>query len=207
MLSDGRLRLFVNGTVGLVRDFTGKTPGQNESRMVSYVYGPAPYRVIVPEPGPDCRPCPVAHFTVTVEGSGPPVTLGAVGYSRADARDLVRDAASPVKVEFSPSSGSPPFAVDATMTFAPSAAQETMVVGVIVVVADNGAATEVVPLSARAGGGGAARPACQLGVEVPLGGCYVPGSSGPDGNPLSCVPLAAMPIDRQPPACAPYYGH
>jgi len=210
VLTDGRLRIFVNGTVGLPREFAGKTPGENQSRMVSYLYGPVPFRVSVPELGPDCRPCPVgypAHFSVTVEGSSPPISLGAVGYAITEVHDLVRDSASPVQVQFSPSSGSPPFAANATITFVNPAVPLSMVV-----VADNGAATEVVPLRAPAGGGGngggaGTMPACQLGAAVPPGGCYVPGSSGPDGKPLGCAPPAAMPIDRQPPVCAPYFGH
>ena len=212
VLPDGRLRVFLNGNVGLPQEFAGRSPGENESRMVSYVYGPTNYRLGVPMLGNDCAPCAIgvpAHFAVTVEGSGPRVTLGAVRYMGATALDVTSGSDSSVKVDFTPPSGSPPFTADAAITLGVRGADQGAILGGLVIVAANGITTVVVPLEwSRGGGGGGGppgpMPACQLGADVPVGGCYVPGSQGPDGGPLSCVPLIARAITEQPPVCRPY---
>jgi hypothetical protein len=144
LLSDGPLRLFVNGFLGLPQDFDGKTVGENQ-RIVSYVYGPVRYRVSI-----DSGVCTGSECAVKIEGSGPTVTLGAIGYSvEGDALhasnprvfDLVTDPASPVKVEFGPSSGSPPFRARATLTF------RNQVGTTVVLVANNGVTEELTPLT------------------------------------------------------------
>jgi hypothetical protein len=53
------------------------------------------------------------------------------------------------------------------------------------------------------GAQGSAMPPCQLGAGIPIGGCYAPGSTAPDGSPLVCV-LAAAEGRPQPPVCGPY---
>jgi hypothetical protein len=144
LLSDGPLRLFVNGFLGLPQDFDGKTVGENQ-RIVSYVYGPVRYRVSI-----DSGVCTGSECAVKIEGSGPTVTLGAIGYSvEGDALhasnprvfDLVTDPASPVKVEFGPSSGSPPFRARATLTF------RNQVGTTVILVANNGVTEELTPLT------------------------------------------------------------
>ena len=212
VLPDGRLRVFLNGTLGLPQEFAGKTPGENTSRMVSYVYGSTAYRLRVAALGTDCCAVGVpAHVAVTVEGSGPPVTLDAFRYEHAAAFDLVNGPDSSVKVVFSPASGSPPFTADAAITFGVRGAEQGPILAAgIAIAGDDGNTTVVTTLEwsrgGGGGGGGAAgpMPACQLGADVPVGGCYVPGSTGPDGSPLGCVPLAARDIAAQPPVCRPY---
>jgi len=214
VMPDGRVRVFLNGNLGLPQEFAGKSPGENESRMVSYLYGPTEYRVGTPMLSGDCAPCAVgvpAHFAVTVEGSGPPVTLGAVRYEGATASDVTSGSDSSVKVAFSPLSGIPPFTDDAAITLGVRGADQGAILGGLVIVATNGINTIVVPLAwSRGGGGGGGGgppgplPACQLGADVPVGGCYVPGSQGPDGGPLGCVPLTARDVAAQPPVCRPY---
>jgi len=204
VLPDGRLRVFVNGTVGLPSEFGGKSPGENSSRMVSYVYGPTNYRVGVPLLRTECSPCAVGappHFTVTIEGSGPRVTLGAVGYDQAAAFDLVNGSDTRAKVSFTPSSGSPPFTADATISFGvPDAHQFDILAAGVVVVADDGT-TKVVTAVLWSRGSPPPVGPCQLGSDIPVVGCYVAGSTGPDGKPLMCVPVRDR---QQPPACGPY---
>jgi len=204
VLPDGRLRVFVNGTVGLPQEFAGKSSGENWSRMVSYVYGPMSYRVGIPRLRTECSPCAIGaptHFTVTIEGSGPRVTLGAVGYDHTAALDLVNGSDGRATVAFAPSSGSPPFTADATIAFRlPGAHQFDILAAGIVIVADDGI-TKVVTALLWSRGSPAAIAPCQLGTDVPMVGCYAPGSSGPDGSPLMCVPATGQP---QPPACGPY---
>ena len=204
VLPGGRLRVFVNGTVGLPREFAGKTPGENWSRMVSYVYGPMNYRLAVPTLRTECSPCALGapqHFTVTIEGSGPLITLGAVGYDHTAAVDLVNGSDSRAKVAFKPSSGSPPFTADATIAFGvPDAHQFDILAAGIVIVADDGDTTVVTALLWSRGSPPPVGP-CQLGSDIPVVGCYVTGITGPDGNPLMCVPASDR---QQPPACAPY---
>jgi hypothetical protein len=210
VLPDDRLRVFVNGGLGLPREFAGKSPGENMNRMVSYVYGPTNFRLGVSMLGSDCAPCPIglpAHFAVAIEGSGPRVTLGAVRYEHAAALDLVNGSDSSVKVAFTPPSGSPPFTADATITFAVRGADQGPILAAgILIVADDSITTVVVPLGWSRGGGGPPGPIppCQLGADVPVGGCYVPGSQGPDGGPLHCAPLTALEVAAQPPVCRPY---
>jgi hypothetical protein len=159
VLTDGRLRIYVNGFLGLPQDFDGKTVGENQ-RIVSYVYGPVRYLVNVDPnrvfngicigcPGLTAPLPPPEYATVTIEGSGPVVSFSAIGYSvEGDALhasnpkvfDLVTDPSSPVKVEFSPSSGSPPFTAKATMTL------RNRVAFGIVLVASNGVTEELTPL-------------------------------------------------------------
>lgn len=149
VLPDGRLRLFVNGLLGFPGDFNANTIGERQ-RIVSYIYGPVRYRVSV---HPDrvfngvCNQCPgltaplppPEYVTVKIEGSGPMVTLGAIGYSPS-VSDLVTDPASPVQVEFSPLSGSPPFTALATIHLRQRAGTT------IVLVANNGTTEELTPL-------------------------------------------------------------
>jgi hypothetical protein len=159
VLPDARLRLYVNGFLGLPMDFDGKTVGENQ-RIVTYVYGPVRYRVSIDPsrvfngicigcPGLTAPLPPPEYVTVTIEGSGPLVTLSAIGYSvEGDALhasnprvfDLVTNLTSPVKVEFSPSSGSPPFTARATMTL------RNRIAFSIVLVANDGVTEELTPL-------------------------------------------------------------
>jgi hypothetical protein len=149
VLSDGRLRVFVNGYVGFPQDFDGKTVGERE-RIVSYIYGPVRYRVSLdpervfngvcqPCPGFSAPPPPPETVTITIEGSGPAVTLSAIGYLPL-VYDLVTDPASPVQVQFSPSSGSPPFTAHATISLRQRVGTR------VVVVANNGTSEELTPL-------------------------------------------------------------
>jgi hypothetical protein len=149
VLPNGRLRLFVNGYLGFPQDFDGKTVGERQ-RIGSFVYGRVPYRVSIdPERvfNGVCQPCPgftapmppPEFVTITIEGAGPVVTLSAIGYLPF-VYDLVTDPASPVQVEFSPSSGSPPFTARATITLRQRAGTR------IVLVANNGVTQQEIPL-------------------------------------------------------------
>jgi len=204
VLPDGRLRVFVNGTVGLPKEFAGKSLGENWSRMVSYVYGPTDYRVGTPRLRTECSPCAVGaptHFTVTIEGSGPQVALGAVGYDHTAALDLVKGSDGRAKVAFTPPSGSPPFTADATIAFGPPDARQFAILAAgIVIVADNGNTTVVTALLWSRGSPAPMAP-CQLGADIPAVGCYVPGTTAPDGSAIVCVPGNGRP---QPPVCDPY---
>ena len=220
VLPDGRTRLFVNGFLGLPQDFDGKTLGENQ-RIVSYVYGPVRYRVSV---DPDrvfngiCSGCPgltapvppPEYVNVKIEGSGPEVTLSAIGYSvEGDALhasnprviDLVTDPAGPVQVEFSPSSGSPPFTTRTTLTL------RNRLGASIVLVANNGGSQELIPLRQSLpptpGQPASLRPTCQVGRPVGPQGCTVPGQTGPDGTPLTCLPPDQA--ASSPPICKRYY--
>ena len=157
VLPDGRLRIFVNGTVGLPNEFAGKSPGENSSRMVSYLYGPTSYRVRTPALVLSAGCCALgepAHFAVTIEGSGPRVTLGAVGYDQAAASDLVHGSDPRAKVAFTPASGSPPFTADATIEFGPpSPTQFAILAAGIVIVAEDGSTTVVTALQRSREGG------------------------------------------------------
>jgi hypothetical protein len=149
VLPKGGLRLFVNGYLGFPQDFDGKTVGERQ-RIGSYIYGRVPYRVrIDPERvfNGVCQPCPgftapmppPEYVTITIEGAGPVVTLSAIGYLPL-VYDLVTDPASPVQVEFRPSSGSPPFTARAIMTLRQRAGTR------IVLVANNGVTQQEIPL-------------------------------------------------------------
>lgn len=163
VLPDGRLRVFVNGGQGLPKEFAGKSPGENLNRMVSYLYGPTNYRVGIPVLSTKCSYCSVGtpeHFAVTVEGSGPRVTLGAVGYEHGAALDLVSGSDSSAKVAFTPPAGSPPFTADATITFGSRGpTQYAIVAAGIVIVADDGTTMVVTALQwSRGDQGGGAGP-------------------------------------------------
>jgi hypothetical protein len=148
-LPNGRLRLSVNGFLGFPEDFNGHSVGERQ-RIVSYVYGPVPYRVSVdPQrvfnglcgacPGFTGQPPPPEQVNVKIEGSGPTVTLSAIGYS-SSASDLVNDPASPIRVQFNPTSGAPPFTAKATISL------RDRVGTIIVLVASNAAAQVLTPL-------------------------------------------------------------
>jgi hypothetical protein len=146
VLPDGRIRLFVNGFLGLPQDFDGKTVGENQ-RIVSYLFGPVPYEITI-----DPERAINGKVTAKIEGSGPAVTLSAIGYSvsvegnnaltASNPRvfDLVSDPASPVRVQFSTSSGSPPFTLEATLTV------RYGINTIVVLVANNGGTQTLRPL-------------------------------------------------------------
>jgi len=117
------------------------------------------------------------------------------------ALDLVNGSDSRAKVAFKPSSGSPPFTADATIAFGLlDPHQFDILAAGIVIVADDGNTTVVTALLWSRGSPPPIGP-CQLGTDIPVVGCYVAGSTGPDGKPLMCVPANGRP---QPPACGPY---
>src|SRR5207253_11427046 len=74
----------------------------------------------------------------------------------------------------------------------------------IVLVANNGGSQELIPLRQSLpptpGQPASLRPTCQVGRPVGPQGCTVPGQTGPDGTPLTCLPpdqAASSPPDRK----------
>ncbi len=164
VLADGRVRVFVNGTVGLPADFAGHSAGENWSRTVSYIYGPTSYRLSLPKLLPVVATDVIAptHLPIVVEGSGHVVVkLDAFAYAGIGATstyDLVDGSYQPVKVDyhgsydpvkvvFNPPSGKPPFSSDAVFNWTVSSLDQSYVLSFgAVIVADDGRTKQVVPV-------------------------------------------------------------
>jgi len=74
-------------------------------------------------------------------------------------------------------------------------------------VANNGGSQELIPLRQSLpptpGQPASLRPTCQVGRPVGPQGCTVPGQTGPDGTPLTCLPPDQA--ASSPPICKQYY--
>lgn len=214
--SDGRLRVFVNGNLGLPSDFAGHSAGENWSRTVSYVYGPTGFKLDVPNSLPVTQPGAPNHVTVSVAGSGRSVALGAfvyVGIGGTATYNMVAGSYEPVtytanlaqqpaKVVFKPASGKPPFTAEADFTWG-SYGSDFPISSDYLIVADDGSTKQVVPLrSVRAIPGVNCGPG--TGVPCAPGGTNCGPGTGTPCPPTNCGPATGTPCSQ--PNCGPAPG-
>ena len=185
VLQDGRVRVFVNGNLGLPADFAGHSAAENRSRTVSYIYGPTNYRLSTSGQLP-VTPGQVvsAHLSVAVEGAGPSVKLDAAAYAAIggiELHDLLNGAYGPVTVSFKPPAGKAPFTADATFAWTVDPLEQAFILaGGVLIFADNGTTKQVVPVRY----GWAAGPNCGPGTGTP---CAPTNNCGP-GTGTPCPP-------------------
>ena len=205
VLPDSRVRVFVNGNLGLPADFAGHSAGENWSRTVSYIYGPTSYRLstsgqLTVTPG---QVAP-AHLSVVVEGAGPSVKLDAAAYAGiggVELHDLLNGAYTPVTVSFKPPVGKAPFTADATFTWTVDPLEQDFILaGGILIFADNGTTKQVVPVRF----GWAAGPSCGPGTGTPCPPSNCGPGTGTPCPPMNCGPGTGTPCPSA--ICGPGTG-
>jgi len=201
VLPDGRLRVFVNGNVGLPSDFAGHSAGENWSRTVSYIYGPTKYRLStsgqLPITPGDVVP---THLSVVIEGSSPSVRLDAAAYAGVggtELHDLLNGAYGPVTVSFKPPVHKAPYTADATFawTIAPLE-QSRILAGGGLIFADDGASKQIVPVRF---GWINAGPNCGPGTGTPCPPTNCGPGTGTPCPPTNCGPGTGTPCPS--PSC------
>lgn len=205
VLADGRLRVFVNGNLGLPSEFAGHSAGENRSRTVSYIYGPTNYRLELPNllavvPG-SVAP---THLSVVIRGSGTSVKFDAFAYagtggtstynlidgSYEPTRVDYHGSYDPVKVVFNPPFGKPPLTADAVFNWTVSPLDQAYVLSFgTLVVAYDGTTRQVVPVRYGWSNSG---PSCGPGTGTPCGADCGPGTGTPC-PPTNCGPGTGTP--------------
>lgn len=219
VLADGRLRVFVNGNVGLPSDFAGHSLGENWSRTVSYVYGPTSYRLSLQKLLP-LVPGVVAptHLPVVIEGSGRSVTFDAFAYAGVGGTstyDLVdgsyqpvrvdyHGSYDPVKVVFNPASGKPPFTADAVFNWTVIPLDQSYLLSFgALIVADDGTTKQVVPVH-YAWTTTSPNNTCGPGTGTPCPPTNCGPGTGTPCPPTNCGPGTGTPCSQ--PSCGPGPG-
>jgi len=194
VLRDGRLRIFVNGNVGLPSDFAGHSAGENWSRTVSYIYGPTKYRLSTSGQLP-ITPGEVlpTHLSVVVEGSSPSVKLDAAAYAGiggTELHDLINGAYGPVTVSFKPPVHKAPYTADATFAWTVVPLEQSRILqGGVLVFADDGASKQIVPVRFAWNN---TTPNCGPGTGTPCAQNCGPGTGTPC-PPANCGPATGTP--------------